>query len=660
MDTETQRYSYPDEVKQGALLFRTEQAYISAPLLHTDVQIEITGMIARTAVKHYFRNPNSHWQEGIYVFPLPETAAVDHMRMQIGERVIEGQIKERRAARKEYEKARQNGNRASLVEQERPNIFTTSVANIGPHQTIIVEIEYQQVVGYSQGNFSLRFPMVVGPRYIPGNNQVNGAAGSGWAENTSQVADAKRITPPVLLPTQDKMNPVSLNINLDAGFKLARIESPYHAVEIYNRTQNNYQVVLKDDEVPADRDFLLEWQPVPGNAPMAAFFKEAKDNSDYALLMVLPPGNKSRKTLAREVIFVIDTSGSMAGPSITQAKSALEMALGRLRAGDRFNIIQFNSKTSQLFQFPRPVAHASIREARKYIRALEADGGTEMAPALRAALTNHGNGYDVRQVVFLTDGSVGNEDELFQIIEQRLGESRLFTVGIGSAPNSHFMNRASRFGRGTHTYIGNTKEVQRKMDELFQKLENPVLSDINIQWPDGENIESWPQKIPDLYLGEPLLITVKADALPQHALISGNAPERAWHTKLALDGGQNRQGISVLWARRKIAALMDQQRRDETEADAIRDQVVEVALAHHLVSKYTSLIAVDVTPARPQDEALHQRPMPTNLPAGWRYEKVFGQMPATATPAALYIILGMILLILTRLLTLIGKDATNF
>jgi len=669
----------PEEVKHGSLLFKNDQGFIQnytlAPALDTDVHIQITGMIARVTVKQKFHNDGTDWKEGIYVFPLPENAAVDQLRMHIGERIIEGQIREKQQAKKEYQQAKASGKRTSLVEQERPNIFTTSVANIGPDEDIVIEITYQQVVRYTDEEFSLRFPMVVAPRYIPGKTIIAGFEGTGWSVNTSQVVDASRITPPVVNTEQEQnpINPVSLKIDLDTGFLLSHIDSPTHQIDIGIPDNTRYVIQLQNKNVPANRDFELVWQAEPEQSPRAALFTEDMDSDVYSLIMLLPPASEISPVLHREVIFVIDTSGSMSGPSIMQAKQALNLALTRLKPGDRFNIIQFNSYTDKLFHFPQAISHHALRQARQYVDNLKAQGGTEMASALRAALLkqdNHVNdsNYHVRQVIFLTDGSIGNEDALFSIIQSQLGNSRLFTIGIGSAPNSHFMNRAAKFGRGTYTYIGKLSEVQTKMEALFSKLESPVLTNIHIQWPEdcAKNncvIESWPQNIPDLYLGEPLLISTKSDALPDSLTITGDIAGSKWSTSLKLNGGQKDSGIPVIWARKKVAALMDQMRQNSNqgrqrkgqEVDALRNTIVETALKHHLVSKYTSLIAVDVTPARDREALLKSHAMPVNLPAGWEYKKIFGNMPATATNAPFAFLSGLLMLFAGLLLLLSQK-----
>ncbi|MFQ5692164.1 MAG: VIT domain-containing protein, partial [Nitrospinota bacterium] len=317
------------------------------------------GLIARVEVRQRFRNPGSRWQEGIYVFPLPENAAVDGMALKAGGRVIEGRIAEREEAKRSYQRARDQGKRSSLVEQERPNVFTTSIANIAPGEEVTVEIAYQQTLRFDSGEYRLRFPMVVGPRYIPDTERVAGLAGSGWGRNTSAVPDAARITPPVRHPLEGLGNLVSFHIALDAGVPLARVRSAFldfdHAPAPGGR--GRVRIDVEGDALPADRDFELVWTPAPGPAPGAALFAEILGDEAYVRAMVVPRGARrgdddAPATPPREAIFVIDTSGSMAGASLPQARAALRLALDELGPRDRFNVIQFNSRTSRLFSFP--------------------------------------------------------------------------------------------------------------------------------------------------------------------------------------------------------------------------------------------------------------------------------------------------------------------
>ena len=645
-----------DDVSQGSLLFQSESGrYHQAPTLNSDVTMHISGMIVRAKVRQTFKNSSDAWVEGVYVFPLPEDAAVNHMRMQIGERIIEAQIKERQEAKRTYNQARQAGKKAALIEQERPNLFTNSVANIGPHEVVSVEIEYQQVLRYDAGQFRLRFPMAITPRYIPGNpilqeetfTQFNGL---GWGINTDQVPDASRITPPVP-QSEDKINPISLTIKLNAGFPLTQLHSAYHPI---HTSEHNgiHTIILANETTYADRDFELSWTPETGQAPRAALFTEQIEAELYHLLMVLPPQLEQSETqrLPREVIYIIDTSGSMAGTSIQQARQALLLALDRLQPGDSFNIIAFNSSTDLLFNQAQPASANNLYAAKRYVHSLRANGGTNMHPALEVALHSQSETSSLRQVIFLTDGSVGNEAELFSLIHQRLGQSRLFTIGIGSAPNSHFMTKAAQFGRGTFTYIGDVSEVKSKMQALFQKLDTPVMSQLAADFGNAE-VESYPKRLPDLYAGEPLIISAMTDINSQSVVISGQRQQSTWQNTLKLEQGMKGQGIGTLWARRKIADLMDEQ-HEGANKQTIKQEVITTALKHHLVSKYTSLVAVDVTPSRPQNEALEQHAMPVNLPHGQQHKKAFSLHPKTATAAPLHFTLGVALLFLTLLLKL--------
>ena len=357
--------------------------------------------------------------------------------------------------------------------------------------------------------------------------------------------------------------------------------------------------------------------------------------------------------VARETIFVIDTSGSMSGTSIEQAKAALLLALNRLTAQDRFNVIQFNSVTHVLFSQPQRVKPETLRKAVHYVDQLKANGGTEILPALKMALKGDAPATHLRQVIFLTDGQVGNEDELFEVIRAQLGTSRLFTIGIGSAPNSHFMRKAAEFGRGTFTHIGSTSEVKAQMDAIFRKLERPVLTDIRVEGL-NDQIEMFPSRIPDLYEGEPVVVTIKGRALPSAVRIIGMVGNKPWTTAVTLSEQDQREGLSVYWARQKIAALMDQQRYGQDES-ATRQAVLDVALTHHLVSKYTSLVAVDVTPVRPLDRSLQTHAMKTNLPNGQDYQAIFG-LPQTATSGQLQILLGLAALIAAWLMRGLRKQ----
>jgi Ca-activated chloride channel family protein len=619
------------QVESGTLLIKTDKPglYAQAPTVKTDIRMEVSGLVARVTVSQQFTNPSKKWIEGVYVFPLPANAAVDRLRMRIGDRFIEGKVKEREAARKIYLAALKAGKKAALTEQERPNIFTNAIANIGPGETVLVQIEYQHALRYDRGAFALRFPMVVGPRYIPSGETVVAFSGIGWGRNTRRVPDADRITPPVRHPKYGKVNPVSLRVNLKAGFPIAWIKSETHKIKVTDNADGTKTITFDAKAVFAEKDLVISWLPKTGSAPGAGLFTETIGGKTYALVMVMPPhakGDKAvnAKRLPREVVFVIDTSGSMSGTSIAQARAALLLALERLKPGDTFNVVEFNSAAHALFADAQYASPAAIANAKAFVRGLKARGGTEMLKALNMALDGRRNENRLRQVIFLTDGSVGNEAQLFRFIKANLGDTRLFTVGIGSAPNSYFMTKAAQYGRGTFTFISRVADTKAKMTALFRKIEEPVLTDIRVTFDKATGAEAWPRKVQDLYRGEPVIVAVELKKLTGKVTIEGRFAGKPWKLALPLTGGQAGKGMGTLWARAKIAALMDSL-HEGADRKEVRGQVLAVALKHHLVSKFTSLVAVDVTPARPKGHSVTTQAVAVNLPAGWNFEKVFGK-----------------------------------
>jgi Ca-activated chloride channel family protein len=614
----------------GELLLKTSSpgCYFPAPRVAADFSIDISGPVARTRVTQRFENPANGWVEGVYLFPLPEGAAVDTLKMKIGERLIEGQIKEREQARQIYETAKAEGKKASLVEQERPNVFTNSVANIGPHETVVVQIEYQESLRFDQGRYHLRVPLVVAPRYHPRPSArlVHFAQGAQFTL-FDPVPDRERLDAPVLRPEAGKVNPVTFALALEAGFPVGPIVSDSHHISVVRENDSRATIALAERDVPADRDFVLSFAPKEGEAPAVSLLKETIQGTDYFLALIMPRESESQPAhRPREAIFVLDNSGSMGGESIRQAKASLLLALDRLRPTDRFNVIRFDDTMTQLH--PRAVAATpeNIAYAKGYVSNIEARGGTVMLPALVAALRDaapEDRSY-LRQVIFLTDGAVGNEAELFSAIDERLGRSRLFTVGIGSAPNSHFMSGAARAGRGTYTYIGSTDQVASRMAELLSKLERPAMTDLSAEWPSGVVGEAWPNPLPDVYAGEPVIITFKATQDEGALVLKGNREGAPWEVRLVLSEARAGSGIEKLWARNKVAAL-EESRVLGVDLEAIDRDVLDVALTHHLLSRLTSLVAVDVRPSRPEGDTLARLRVPLNLPAGWDFDKVFGE-----------------------------------
>ncbi len=654
------------DARTGALLLGTATPgeYVMAPTVETEVAISVTGMVARTRLTQSFHNPGSDFVEGIYVFPLPEKAAVDHLELRIGQRVIEGEIREKGEARQVYEKAKSEGRKAALVEQQRPNLFTNSVAHIGPNEMVRVTIEYQQSLAYENGRYRLRFPLAVTPRYVPAQAPIESLPDEPKAR-AAQLTFPGAVdgaNPEALLQPAFAMaggsalvNPVDIAVAIDAGVPLGEVSSSYHDMRVEQPDADHAMVTLVKDQEEADHDFELTWTLAATAAPQAAMFTETRGGRDYALLMVLPPEPDAAQKAAfsrvpRETILIVDTSGSMQGTSIAQAKAALSDALDRLTERDRFNVVEFNSVTRPLWPQALPATPANLEAARAWIAKLRADGGTEMAPALSFALDGSDTPGFLRQVVFMTDGGVSNEDELLRLIAQRLGRSRLFTVGIGSAPNGHFMTKAAQFGRGTFTYIGDVREVHEKMAALLEKIDAPVLQDVEIRWADGTPVETFPERVPDLYLGEPVFVSASGATFARTVIVSGTSGNQPWSVALTPSSSPSASGVGALWARAKIASLMDTMRRGG-DASALRAQVVQVALEHHLVSAFTSLVAVDVTPTAAG--VAKTAMVKTALPRG--YEA--GSIPQTDTPATLQLLLGLLALGAAAIVAVVGINA---
>jgi Ca-activated chloride channel family protein len=601
-------------------------------------------------------------------------AAVDRLRMRVDGRVLEGEVREKQKAKREYTQARSEGRRASLVEQQRPNVFTAFVANIEPGGEITVEIEYQQSVRLDQGRLSLRFPTVVAPRNDrlsgPGThvNHVNKGGPGPFSQRISRVGFTRSGTPPISLAATDRSvamvaakgapllqppllangieNPVSIHVDLAPGFALSAIDSPYHAIRIRGdvAVDDRFEIDLREDVVPSDRDFELSWTPEPGAEPQVALFTEQFDGRHYALLTLMPPDPQQRGApLPREVILVLDTSGSMAGTSIEQAREALALALGRLTPSDRFNVIEFDNAARSIFPEAVEATPAHVEKALGWLGALQANGGTDIGSALSLALDGDAPAGTVRQVVFLTDGAVNDEAALVDQVRGELRQSRIFAVGIGSAPNSYLMRKLAEIGRGSFTHIGKTEEIGERMEGLFRKLETVALGALELELPSGARARSYPNPLPDLYASEPVSVALELDAPLDWVTVRGERAGERWIGTADRRDAEPRPGVHVLFARRKIDALMHMKLRDPRDLEARKRDVTRVALGHHLVSAFTSLVVVDRTPIRRDNESLRSGMVAANLPAGMDAAS-FG-FAQGASGAALHQLIGAALLL---------------
>ena len=598
----------------------------------------VTGLINHVVVTQHYRNENPFAVNARYVFPLPEESAVHAMTMHIGERVIKGEIDKKAQAELRFQQAQQAGKQAALVQQQRSNMFVTNVANIGPGDDVQIELKYQEVIDYRSGTFALRFPTTITPRYHPINAvlQEQGERPNVEKQPASLFAPSGWLTPFYATTSHGDtpQSEFSLTINIDVGLELVDIQSKYHQIAIENPAFGQYQVALNEPNA-VNRDFLLEFKPLQKEQAQAAFFTEQLNNGErFGLLMLLPPDDHFTQTqrLAREMIFVVDTSGSMHGQSMEQAKSALHYALSLLDSNDSFNIIGFDDQIMPMSNNPVPANDFNLRRAERFVYNLQADGGTEIKGALDAVLDGRDHQGYVRQVIFLTDGSVSNEDSLFKHISAQLGDSRLFTIGIGSAPNSYFMRRAADVGRGSFTFIGNSGEVKPKMQQLFDKLAHPAITQLALTSEDiDQQLEYWPSPLPDLYFSEPVMVAVKLD---NHSAIrlTGQTAQGPLAIKLNTQQGQSAQGIARLWARQKIKSLLLYNEQQQVKA-----QVESLALEHQLLSPFTAFVAIEQSQSSTVAE--HTVQAANQLPQGLTMG-----LPQTDGQSRQYIMLGMLLL----------------
>lgn len=603
-----------------------------AIILKSDANMTLTGLINHVVVKQTYQNQNPFAVNARYVFPLPDESAVHAMTMRIGERVIKGQIDKKVAAEKKYAEAKQAGKQAALVRQQRANMFITNVANIAPGEQVIIELEYQEIIDYSSGTFTVRFPGTITPRYHVTQGEIDINKESQKPTNSLPHGWLS----PVYSTQKNDDKPSSqfnLNLDIDVGLELVDINSKFHNINIQNTAFGQYSIELNEQNA-LNRDFVLEFKPLQKEQAQAAFFTEQFENGErYGLAMLMPPADNfiATQRLARETVFVVDTSGSMHGQSMEQAKNALFYALSLLDSNDSFNIIGFDNVVTPMSDKPLVASGFNLRRAERFIYGLQADGGTEIQGALDAVLD--GSQFDgfVRQVIFLTDGSVSNEDALFKSIQAKLGDSRLFTVGIGSAPNSFFMRRAADVGKGSFTFIGSTSEVQPKMQQLFDKLAHPAITNLALSDENGNSLDFWPSPLPDLYFNEPIMVAIKLNNA-SNVILNGQTAQGPISINLNTQAGSNAKGIAKLWARQKIKSLLLY-----NSQNAVKDEVQQLALTHQLLSPFTAFIAIEQTQINPIAE---QTANATNaVPQGMAM-----RLPQTDGQSKVHIILGILLL----------------
>lgn len=607
--------------------------------LDTEVSVEVTGLVALTEVRQRFVNDSGEWAEGHYRFPLPDRAAVESLEIVLGERLIEGEIRRRAEARETYERARDAGQVTGLVENDQGNLFSTRVANIPPGETVEIRIGFAHRVNFEHGRFSLRFPTSSAPRFRPdAKSSVEAVEGVG---NTGGGG----------LPSR----PFRLTVDLHPGMALGDIESSHHEIEV-EPIGSSWRVELAEGADFSGKDFELIWRPEDGSRPHSSVFAETSGDLEHLVLMLVPPPTFEAIETRREVLMVIDTSGSMDDEPIAQARESLHYALASLDEGDRFNIIEFDSGARQVFEQSVPANEQHLLAATRRVDDLTAEGGTNMlAPMERALDQVPVEGY-LRQVVFITDGMIGNEDEVLEFARERIGTSRLFTVGIGHGVNGEFLGRLARAGRGSYTAITDVRRVAERMSDLIVQLESPVIHDLELDWPG--RAEAYPYSLPDLYVGEPLMLAARMEEARGDLVIRGTSNGRPFEERVMLEAFEPAPGVAAYWARSRIEAL-EGVRGGEFSDTEIDEAVAETALEYGIVSSQTSLVAVDRTPQRSREAAMRRHRLETTPAHGRGHKASLRAMPATDAGSVPAFIRGGVALLLVFLMLAHRRLARN-
>ena len=647
------------EPEAGLGALRTERGNLPLDLI--EVRSSVAGLAVRTELAQGFRNPYDVPLEATYIFPLPDRAAVTRLRMEAADRVVEGVVKEREAARADYDAAISEGKRASIAEEERPGVFTLRVGNIMPGERVVVRTTLSGRLPYEDGQATFRFPLVVAPRYIPGGELPGEQVGSGTAADTEQVPDASRISPPVLLPGFP--NPVRLSIEVavdPVGLPLAGLTSSLHGVSVEHAAGDQYLVRLNPG-ARADRDFVLRLGY--GGSVAATSLAVAWDEDSAGaegpragtfLLTVLPP-EPTGATRPRDLVLVLDRSGSMGGWKMTAARRAAARIVDTLTAADRFAVLSFDDVIQTPDGLPDGLSAATDRHrfrAVRHLAAVEARGGTAMeAPLRRAAALLAGDAPDRDRVLILvTDGQVGNEDGLLTSLSPSLAHIRVHTVGIDTAVNAGFLNRLAALGGGHSELVESEDRLDEAMDAIHRRIGTPLVTGLRLAGAGGLELDqdsTTPRRLPDLFVGAPMVVAGRLDGAASASSetfyrvapgiqITGEAADGSAWTQYVAAAETADAGLAQFWARGRIRDLEDQYVSGYHGQPEIEQAIIATSVNYSVLSRFTAFVVVDTRVVN-KGGALKQVTQPVDLPAGWaEFEAdALPRMSAAPMPLAL-------------------------
>ncbi len=564
----------------NALLDRRE---ISLPLLNTQISAQIAGDLATVTVRQVFENPTDVPLHATYLFPLNKGAAVHAMTMEVGSEVITAVIQEKRQAQATFEKAASDGKAATLLVQHRPNMFTQNIANLMPGLPVTVTIEYAQTVPRIDGAYELVVPLVVGPRY-------------------QRETDAKLLAYPGVaglnLPETIAGDRVSIHANLTAPVPVTAIHSATHRIDVSGEDTRTIQ--LSEGKTIDNRDFVLRYD-LAGEAVQAGALTHLDDRGGIVSLMIEPPTLPGPdQILPRELVFVLDTSGSMAGAPLEASKAFMQQALKGLRKGDHFRIIRFSNTAEAYAQQAQPATPEALGQAGAFVIGLEASGGTEIANAIRTAFTAPQRENALRIVVFLSDGYIGDEAEVLATIDRLIGSSRIYAFGVGTSVNRYLLDEMARVGRGFARYVDPTETGLDAAQSLARRLEIPLLTDLSINWGNAAITEQTPKVLPDLFAGDTVRVLARFEGAGSHpvtvnAVAQGQPVALPLRLDLPQDATTGTAALPLIWARSTIGDLMRQHAlapgRVEP-SEGLQDKITRLGLLYGLVTEWTSFVAV--------------------------------------------------------------------
>jgi Ca-activated chloride channel family protein len=616
----------------GGLYVQTDDNQLVFPLKHTEVQAKIAGNVSRVEVTQTFENPFSEPLEAVYVFPLPDEAAVDEMEIKIGDHIIKGSIKKREEAKEIYEQAKQQGRTAGLLEQERDNIFTQSLANIKPGEQIDVTIRYTDSLKFEGGNYEFVFPMVVGPRFIPGT----AIDGSG---DTDQVPDASRITLPIIPPDTRSGHDIGVTVEIDAGIPVSDVHSTSHQLTI-ERNDQIVRVKLGGEDTIPNKDLVLRYQVAGDNTQATVLTHSDERGGHFAIYFIPALEYRTDEIVPKDVVFLMDTSGSQMGDPLLKCQELMRRFINGLNPDDTFTIVDFSDVTTQLS--PRPLRNTpqNRTKAINYINQLQANGGTYLLNGIRTVLSfpaaQEGR---LRSIVLLTDGYIGNENEVLAEVQRQLKPgNRLYCFGVGSSPNRFLLNRLAEIGRGTSQIVRQDESTEEVAEKFFRQINNPVLTNIRISWKGtGEEPAIYPSVTPDLFAEQPLVVFGrKQDRTATNLRITGIAAGGHQYEKsfnLIFEDTGN-LAIAQLWGRARIKDLMKPMFSYETKVGV--EAVTETALTYQLLSQYTAFVAVsDDVRVNPDSESVSME-VPVEMPQGVSHTGISGAAAYRAASAGVH------------------------